>query len=155
MSYLFIGFSVNHVIIPQGFNSLNAFRTQHESLTIIMASRGFVVANEVFHHRNGNILTPWELLNCEKQFFLFKFTYINEYFYTWRRILITENMIYTDPCNFLTKRALVSQQSTLVVAKDSNISHYLILSIRQRLSFSLYHTHPPWLSPTNELKFDD
>ena len=32
---------------------------------------------------------------------------------------------YTEPCNFLTKRAWVSQQSTLVVAKDSNISHYL------------------------------
>ena len=32
---------------------------------------------------------------------------------------------YTEPCNFLTKRAWVSQQCTLVVAKDSNISHYL------------------------------
>ena len=36
---------------------------------------------------------------------------------------------YIEPCNFLTKRALVSQQSTLVVAKDPNISHYLNLSI--------------------------
>ena len=33
--------------------------------------------------------------------------------------------IYTEPCNFLTKRAWVSQQCTLVVAKDANISHYL------------------------------
>ena len=32
---------------------------------------------------------------------------------------------YPEPCNFLTKRAWVSQQCTLVVAKDSNISHYL------------------------------
>ena len=32
---------------------------------------------------------------------------------------------YTEPCNFLTKRAWVSQQCTLVVAKDSNILHYL------------------------------
>ena len=32
---------------------------------------------------------------------------------------------YTEPCNFLTKRAWVSQQCTLVVAKDSNVSHYL------------------------------
>ena len=32
---------------------------------------------------------------------------------------------YIEPCNFLTKRAWVSQQYTLVVAKDSNISHYL------------------------------
>ena len=36
---------------------------------------------------------------------------------------------YIGPRNFLTKRALVSQQSTLVVAKDPNASHYLNLSI--------------------------
>ena len=36
---------------------------------------------------------------------------------------------YIDSYNFLTKRALVSQQSTLVVAKDPNISHNLNLSI--------------------------
>ena len=36
---------------------------------------------------------------------------------------------YIEPCNFLMKRDLVSQQSTLVVAKDPNISHYLDLSI--------------------------
>ena len=36
---------------------------------------------------------------------------------------------YTDPYNFLTKRALVSQPDTLVVARDSKISHYLKLSI--------------------------
>ena len=32
-------------------------------------------------------------------------------------------------CSFLTKRALVSQPSTNVVAKDPNISHYLNLLI--------------------------
>ena len=37
--------------------------------------------------------------------------------------------MYIEPCNFLTKRALVSQQSTIVVAKDPDISHYLNLSI--------------------------
>ena len=36
---------------------------------------------------------------------------------------------YTEPCNFLTKRALVNQPSTLVVAKDSSILHYLNLSM--------------------------
>ena len=36
---------------------------------------------------------------------------------------------YIELSNFLTKRALVSQQSTLVVAKDPNISRYLNLSI--------------------------
>ena len=35
---------------------------------------------------------------------------------------------YIERYNFLTKRALASQQSTLVVAKDPNISHYLNLS---------------------------
>ena len=34
---------------------------------------------------------------------------------------------YIDLCNFITKRALVSQPSTLVVAKD--ISYYLNLSM--------------------------
>ena len=39
-------------------------------------------------------------------------------------------MMYTAPCNFLTKRALLSQQAALVVvAKGSNSSHYLNVSI--------------------------
>ena len=36
---------------------------------------------------------------------------------------------YIEPCNFLTKRAFVRQQSTLVVAKDPDILHYLNLLI--------------------------
>ena len=36
---------------------------------------------------------------------------------------------YIAPCNFLTKRALKSLQTTLVFVKDSHISHYLNLSI--------------------------
>ena len=36
---------------------------------------------------------------------------------------------YTDPCNLLNKRALLSQPIMLVVAKDSKISYYLNLSI--------------------------
>ena len=35
------------------------------------------------------------------------------------------SMRNTDPHNFLTKRALVSQPSTVVVAKESIISYYL------------------------------
>ena len=31
-----------------------------------MTGRAFVVAMEVFHHRNGNILKLWEWLNDEK-----------------------------------------------------------------------------------------
>ena len=65
---------------------------------------------------------------------------------------------YIETCNFFTKRALVSQQSMLVVGKDPNILHYLNLiyqSICQRLSLPIYNTHPTWLSLTNELKFVD
>ena len=36
---------------------------------------------------------------------------------------------YTHPRNFLAGHALLSQPSTLVVAKDSNILHYLNLSM--------------------------
>ena len=45
----------------------------------IMAGREFVVAKEVFHHRNSYILTGWEWLKGEKQFFLSKFNYINKH----------------------------------------------------------------------------
>ena len=81
-----------------------------------------------FYHGNGSILSLWSLLNHEKQLFWCKFSYVNNHLY----LVINFNHIklrYIEPCNFLTKRALVSQQSTLVVAKDPNISHYLNLPI--------------------------
>ena len=56
------------------------------------------------------------------------FSYVNNHLYS----VIDFNhvkMKYIEPCNFLTKRALVSQQSTIVVAKGPDISHYLNLSI--------------------------
>ena len=62
------------------------------------------------------------------QLFWCKFSYVNNHLYS----VINFNHVklrYTEWCNFLTKRALVSQQSTLVVAKDPNILHYLNLSI--------------------------
>ena len=110
-----------------------------------------------FYHRNGSILTLWEWLNDEKQFFRWKFSYVNNHLFS----VINFNHVklrYMEPCNFLTKRALVSQPSTIVVAKDPNISHYLNLSIYLptiRLSLPLYDTHPTWLSLTNELQFVD
>ena len=76
-----------------------------------MAGRAFVVAKEVFHHRKSNILKLWEWLNDEKQFFLSKFNYINKHFHFEKKFNHSK-LRYTDPCNFLTKRALVSQQST-------------------------------------------
>ena len=81
-----------------------------------------MVAKEVFHHRNCNILTVWEWLNDEKLFFLFKFNYTN------RRLCLEKNfnhlkLRYTDLCNFFAKRALVSQPTTVEFAKDSNISY--------------------------------
>ena len=68
----------------------------------IISGHAFVVAKEVFHHRGSNILTPWEWLNDEKQFFLFNFAnnhlFLNNNFNHMK-------LRYTDPCNFLTKRA--------------------------------------------------
>ena len=56
----------------------------------IMAGCAVVVAKEVCHHRNSNILKLWEWLNDKKQIFLFKFNYINKH-RTWRRLLIIQN----------------------------------------------------------------
>ena len=59
-----------------------------------------------------------------------------------------------EPCNFLTKRALVSQPSTIVVAKDPNISHYLNLSIYLPTSIlaiiGMMHTQRDCPSQMNE-----
>ena len=115
--------------------------------------RAFVIANEVFHHRNDNILTLWELLNDEKLFFLFKFNYINTHLHpeeNFNRLKVR----YIDSCNFLYKRVLVIQPSTLVVTKDSDISNYLHLSIHSSTIILLYNKHSTWTSPTNELKFN-
>ena len=59
-------------------------------------------------------------------FVVAKFSYVNNH---WCSVINFNNvkLRYNEPCNFLTKRALVSQQSTLGVAKDPNISHYLNL----------------------------
>ena len=68
------------------------------------------------------------MVNDEKQLFLCKFSCVNDYLYSVINFKHVK-LRYIEPCNFLTKNALVSQQSTLVVAKDSSISHYLNLSI--------------------------
>ena len=55
------------------------------------------------------------------------------------------------------KRALVSQQSTLIIAKDSDISEYLkssIYSSTNILAIKTYNTQTKLLSLINELKCD-
>ena len=52
-----------------------------------MDGRAFVVASEVFHPRNGNILTLQDWFNNEKQFCLCDFNYINLYLYLWRALI--------------------------------------------------------------------
>ena len=122
-------------------------------LNYIMAGCVFVVAKEVFYHGNGSILTLWWWLNNERQFFWCKFSCMNNQLYLVRTFNHLKSR-YTEPCNFLTKRALVSQPSTLVFAKDSNISHYLNLSM-YLTTIILAITHSTLLYLTNELKFDD
>ena len=92
-----------------------------------MADRAFLVAKEVFIMET---VVFWHRDNCEmtKNLFWCKFSYVNNHLYS----VFNFNNVklrYMEPCNFLTKRALVSQPSTIVVAKDLNISHYLKLSI--------------------------
>ena len=93
-----------------------------------MAGRAFVVAKGVF------IMETVVLWHCDnglmtkKQIFWCKFSYVNNLY-----SVINCNPVkvrYIEPWNFLNKRALVSQPSTIVSAnKDPNISHYLNLSI--------------------------
>ena len=93
----------------------------------IMAGHVIVVVKDItllFYHENAVILTLWWWLNYGKWFVGCKFNYFNNHLW----LVKNNNHLkprYTEPCNFLTKRAWVSQQCTLVVAKDSNIPHYL------------------------------
>ena len=58
--------------------------------------------------------------------FSFKFNYIDKHLHLGKNFIHLK-LWYTDS-NFLTKRALVSRPSTLVVTKDSNVSHFFYLS---------------------------
>ena len=93
----------------------------------IMAGHAIVVVKDItllFYHGNAVILTLWLWLNDGKWFVWCKFSYFNNHLW----LVKNKNHLkprYTAPCNFLTKRAWVSQQCTLVVAKACNISHYL------------------------------
>ena len=87
-----------------------------------MAGHAFVVAKEVFimetvvfrHSDNGWITTNNSFgVNSAMPIIIFNHVKLR----------------FIEPCNALIKRALVSQQSTLVAAKDPNISHYLDWSI--------------------------
>ena len=83
-----------------------------------------MVARGGFHHRNGNFLKLCERLNDENHLFWFKLSYMNKHLHLVNNLYHWKPS-YTDPCNFLTKRALMSRPCTAAVAKDSNILHYL------------------------------
>ena len=95
-----------------------------------MVGGAFVVSKEVglFHHTNGNIFALWERSNDEKLFFLFNFNYIIQQLYSEKNINHSK-LKYTDPYNFLIKRALVSTvgsgQFIYLFANDYS-SHYII-----------------------------
>ena len=77
----------------------------------------------------GSILTREIMVKLRKTtLFVFISATVNNHLYS----VINFNHVklrYIEPCNFLTKRAMVSQPSTLVAARDPNISYYLNLSI--------------------------
>ena len=50
-------------------------------LNYVMAGRAFVVAREVFNHRNVNMLILREWLNDEKRFFVSKFNFVYKQLY--------------------------------------------------------------------------
>ena len=82
-----------------------------------MIDHVFVDAKEVFYHRNINIFTMCEWLNDEKQLSFFNFYYIIQHLYLEKNFNYLK-LRYTDPCNFLTKHAVLSQPSMLVIAKE-------------------------------------
>ena len=113
------------MVRPTGFGACSARCNVID--IYIMAGHANVVVKDItllFYHGNAVILTLWQWLNDGKWFVWCKFNYFNNHLW----LVKNNNHLkprYTEPCNFLTKRAWVSQQCTLVVAKDSNNSHYL------------------------------
>ena len=85
-----------------------------------MASSLFVVTKKVSYHCSCDYFTLLEWLNDEKYFLLPEFNYSELHVYVVNNFDHKKSS-YSNSFNLLTKRALVSQPSTLVVAKDSNI----------------------------------
>ena len=81
---------------------------------------------EVYYHRNYISLALWDWSNDEKTVFACKFNYIIVMYLYLIKNCYHLRLRCTDPYNFITKRALISQQ---IVPNDSKISHYLNLSI--------------------------
>ena len=93
----------------------------------LMAGRAIVVAKDItvlFYHGKAVILTLWYWLNDGKWIVWCKFNYINNHLW-----LVKNNnhlkTIYIPNCAIFSPNVHVCQQCTLVVVKDSNISHYL------------------------------
>ena len=108
----------------------------------IMDGRAFVVAKEAF------IMETVVFWYCDNVKMMknnsFSVNAINVKNHLYSAINLNHvKLRYIEPCNFLTKRALVSQQSTLAVAKDPNILHYFNQSCWVRLT--IYDTtHTIW-----------
>ena len=90
----------------------------------IMTGWTYVVAKDIFHHKNGNMWELSEWLNDEKRFFFSKVSYINKHWYL-EKNLNHLKVKYSDTWNFRIKRALGEPTKHASVAKDSNSSHYL------------------------------
>ena len=78
---------------------------------------------------------------------------ISIHIYALGSILITKKE-YSDRCIFLIKRALVNQQSSLLILKDSTFHTIWIYKFfRQRLFLPLYNTYPTWLSSPSQINW--
>ena len=92
-----------------------------------------------------------QLMKYMYNLFLFKFNSFNKHLHSEKNFSHLKPR-YTDPCNFLTKLALVSQPSMPMVAKESNISHYLNSPIHFANDYSshyIIHTLHHWPSEIN------
>ena len=122
----------------------------------IMAGRAFMVAKEVFHLRNGNILTLRQWLDDIKRFSFFLNSTISINSFTLRKILITENRdIQTHAITSPNVHWWANQERSCLLRTLTFCIIWIYQFIRQRLFLPSCNTHRIWLSLTNELQIDD
>ena len=132
------------VVVAVFFHMLGCCYASTFSRIYIMAGCAFVFAKQVFYHRYGNILKLWEWLKYVEHICTRKIIFTT---FNWNILTLA---MFSPNVHWWANQArswLLRTQTFCII--------WGYQLIRQRLSFPLYNTHPTWLSPTNELKFDD